>query len=185
MRHSLVGCLDVTEVINNFGEDTGLNVHRYEPLVPHIMTATHRDDLVRAMVEHFQEFPGADPPCPPGVTAAVCDTLEALAEWQLGRPGGRAFYRYIDRAVHLGRPYFYAVTALDHAVDDQGRITTGKSGDPASNFSFVEPRSSAQRDYEYQQGEIYVVPNPAEAKVDGAQALLPSDFTELMGEMAA
>jgi hypothetical protein len=173
--HELWKLLFQTDLINNFGEDTGLNVHRYEPLVPHIMTAAHRDDLVRAMVEHLQEFPGADPPCPPGVTSAVCDTLESLAEWQLGRPGGREFYRYIDRSVHLGRPYFYSVTALDHAMDDQGRLTTGKAGDPASNFTFVEPKSSAQRDYEYQPGEIYVVPNPATVESMEPWTLAPNN----------
>ncbi len=173
--HDLWKLLFQTDVINNLGEDTGLNLHRYEPLVPNIMTAARRDDLVRAMVEHLQEFPGADPPCPPGVTNAVCDTLGTLAGWQLGLSSGRQYYRYIDRSVHLGRPYFYSVTALDHVQDEQGHLATGKAGDPASNFTFVEPRSSAQSDYAYQPGEIYVVPNPATAESMAPWRLAPNN----------
>jgi hypothetical protein len=38
--------------------------------------------------QFMTEYPGQDPPCPQGVTRAVCDTLNALALFQtcLGKP---------------------------------------------------------------------------------------------------
>jgi hypothetical protein len=94
----------------------------------------------------------------------VCDTLDALANWELGTEAGRQYYRYVDRAIHRGRPYFYAVTALDHAFTEEGGqrvLAEGKIGDPSSNFTFVEPGTVPQPDYDYDPDRIYVVPNPA------------------------
>jgi hypothetical protein len=159
--HELWKLLFQADIQNNFGEDTGLNKYRYEPLIPHIMSASRRAELVRAMVEFSQEFPGVVPPCPPGTDEAVCDTLYRLSQWILGGENGRQYYRYIDRAIHPGRPYFYAVTALDHAINDNGSLAEGKIGDPSSNFTFVEPQSVSQEDFEYDRGQVYVVPNPA------------------------
>jgi len=34
-------------------------------------------------------------------------------------------------------------------------------GDPSSNFTYVEPQSTSQLDYQYNEEEVYVVPNPA------------------------
>src|SRR5678810_1326148 len=94
------------------------------------------------MEQYLNEFPASTPPCPQGVTTEVCDTLWALAAWNLGLPEGRQYYCYIDRRVHRGRPYFYAVTASDHAIDDvTGVFSSGKAGDPASNFMYVEPQT--------------------------------------------
>ena len=138
------------DLVNAFGEDTGLNRYRYQPLVPHILTAAQRDDMVRSMVEFMEEFPGQPPLCPPGVTEAVCDTLNALANWELGTEAGRQYYRYVDRSIHRGRPYFYVRV-----------LSEGKIGDPSSNFTFVEPGTVSQPDYEYDPDQIYVVPNPA------------------------
>jgi hypothetical protein len=174
--HDLWKLLFQTDIVNGLGEDTGLDRYRYEPLVPHLLTAAQRDDMVRSMVEFMTEYPGDDPPCPPGVTEEVCDTLGALAEWELGRPGGRRYYRYIDKGVHLGRPYFYAVTALDHAWGPDGGLTQGKLGDPSSNFSFVEPRSRAQRNYSYDAGRVYVVPNPATTESMQPWSLAPNNL---------
>jgi hypothetical protein len=176
--HELWKLLFQADVVNNFGEDTGLNKFRYEPLVPHIMSASKRDELVRAMIEYIQEFPGSDPPCPPGTNEAVCDTLNRLAQWELGLEKGRRYYRYIDRAIHLGRPYFFAVTALDHSITKVGTqevFGEGKVGDPSSNFTFVEPQSVSQVDYEYDRGEIYVVPNPATKESMAAWTLEPNN----------
>jgi hypothetical protein len=167
-----------TDLINNFGEDTGLLQYRYEPLVPHILTARQRDDMVRAMIEYIQEFPAERPPCPPGVTAAVCDTLDRLAQWELRRERGRQYYRFVDNSIHRGRPYFYAVTALDHAISGTGAnrvLSEGKIGDPSSNFAFVEPRSVSQADWEYDAGEVYVVPNPATAESMMPWTLAPNN----------
>jgi hypothetical protein len=173
--HELWKLLFQADIVNNFGEDTGLNRYRYEPLVPHILSAARRDDLVRSMVEFMTEFPDGDPPCPPGVTEAVCETLGTLAEWEIGRPGGRRYYRYVDKSVHLGRPYFYAVTALDHAKDPNGNLVQGKIGDPSSNFAFVEPRTRAQKDYTYDANEVYVVPNPATTETMAPWTLSPNN----------
>jgi len=150
------------DVVNNLGEDTGLDAYRYAPLGR--MDALRRADLIASLIEYLNEHPGQDPPCPQGVAPAECDTLLALAQWELRLPGGRQYYRYVDRSVHRGRPYFYAVTADDHEINkDFGLIKflEGKQGDPASNFVYVEPRTVAQSDYRYDDTEIYVVPNPA------------------------
>jgi hypothetical protein len=147
------------DIVNGFGEDTGLSRYRYEPLTKLLPESVKRD-MITALKQQMTEFPGQDPPCPQGVTQEVCDTLTALAAWELGVAGGRQYYRYIDRAIHRGRPYFYAVSAGDHAI--QGTtLSEGKIGDPQSNFVFVEPQSPSQADYEYNEDAVYVVPNPA------------------------
>jgi len=160
-EHDLWKLLFQADVVNNFKEDTGLGQYRYEPLVPHILTAARRNDMVQTMIAYLQEFPGQDPPCPPGVTEAVCDTLNRLAQWELGLEKGRQYYRFVDRAIHRGRPYFYSVTANDHEIKTGGTYAEGKAGDPASNFAFIEPGTVSQTDYNYDEGEVYVVPNPA------------------------
>jgi hypothetical protein len=162
--HELWKLLFEADLINNFKEDTGLDKYRYEPLVPHIMSASRRDDMVRSIIEFLQEYPGQDPPKTPGVTEAVHDTLITLAKWELRLSDGRQYYRYVDKSIHRGRPYFYSVTAMDHAFtgsEDNVQLAPGKSGDPASNFVFVEPQTPSQHDYAYDEGEVYVVPNPA------------------------
>jgi hypothetical protein len=176
--HELWKLLFEADIVNNFREDTGLDKYRYEPLVPHIMSAARRDDMVRSIVEFLQEFPGEDPPRPPGVTAAVQDTLTALAMWELGLPDGRQYYRYIDKSIHRGRPYFYSVTAMDHAFtgpEGAQTLAPGKAGDPSSNFVFVEPQTPSQPDYAYQEGEIYVVPNPATTESMQPWTLFPNN----------
>ncbi|MGD8414012.1 MAG: hypothetical protein PVF33_07255 [Candidatus Latescibacterota bacterium] len=162
--HELWKLLFEADIVNNFREDTGLDQFRYEPLVPHIMSASRRDDMVRSIVELLQEYPSSAPPRPPGVTEAVYDTLVTLAQWELGLPEGRQYYRYVDRSIHRGRPYFYSVTAMDHAFageEGSAELAPGKAGDPSSNFVFVEPQTPSQPDWSYQEGEVYVVPNPA------------------------
>jgi hypothetical protein len=149
------------DVVNGFGPDTGLDHLRYEPLA-HAYAPAVRRDLIDAMKAFLSEFPHAEPPCPPGVTPEACDTLEALAAWELGLERGRRYFRYVDRSMHRGRPYFYAVVAGDHGVDDDtGALTEGKVGDPSSNFEYAEPGTVSQPDYRYREEEVYVVPNPA------------------------
>ncbi|MCK5620142.1 MAG: hypothetical protein KAJ17_12110, partial [Candidatus Krumholzibacteria bacterium] len=83
-----------------------------------------------------------------------------------------------DKSIHRGRPYFYSVTALDHAIITTGGVVTlgeGKAGDPSSNFMFVEPGTVAQPDYAYDRGEIYVVPNPATVESMQPWALAPNN----------
>ena len=148
------------DVRNAFGADTGTDRLRYEPLT-HI-PAGKKADMIKSIEQYLTEFPANPPPCPQGVTPEECDSLWALAAWNLGLPEGRQYYRYVDRAIHRGRPYFYAVTATDHSIDDgTGAFSEGKAGDPASNFAYVEPQSLSQPDYNYHADHVYVVPNPA------------------------
>jgi hypothetical protein len=148
------------DMINNFGDDLGLDRLRYEPLTK-ILSPQKKEEFLDFLEEYMMEFPLKEPPCPQGVNAEVCDTLKALARWELGLDGGRQYYRYIDRLMHQGRPYFYAVTAMDHDINDAGQFSVGKAGDPSGNFAFVEPKSAAQEPFNYDEGRIYVVPNPA------------------------
>ncbi len=174
--HELWKLLFETDLINNFGADTGLDRYRYEPLT-NALTPAKKRDFIEYVKAHITEFPTVEPPCPQGVTQEVCDTLKALAKWELGLAdqGGRQYYRYIDKSIHLGRPYFYAVTASDHALDSQNRpIPGGKAGDPSSNFKFVEPKSVSQRPWDYNPDEIYVVPNPATTQSMAAWSLEPN-----------
>jgi len=145
--------------INNWGEDTGLDRFRYEPL-EHELTRQQKTDFLATLRNQYIEFPDQEPICPPGVTNAVCDTLKAMALAQLGRRGGKIYYHYVDRSIQLGAPYFYSVVAFDHGVTAGGKFETGFSGDPASNFVYVEPKSAAQPLWRYESKQIYVVPNP-------------------------
>jgi hypothetical protein len=148
------------DVINTLGDDTGLDRYRYEPLTK-ILSPAQKLDFIEQIKQYVLEYPGEDAPCPQGVTQEVCDTLSALAKWQVGAEGGRQYYRYIDRSMHLGRHYFYSVTALDHDFNDDGSLSEGKAGDPSSNFQYVQPSSPSQPAYSYDENQIYVVPNPA------------------------
>jgi hypothetical protein len=150
------------DIVDGLGDDTGLNQYRYEPLT-HILSPTVKADMVETMKEYMTTNPGKTPPCPQGVTTEVCDTLFHIAAMELGNlEDGRRYYRYVDKSIHRGRPYFYAVTAGDyaHAPTGIGRAP-GKVGDPASNFIYIEPGSPSQQDYAYSEDEVYVVPNPA------------------------
>jgi hypothetical protein len=64
---------------------------------------------------------------------------------------------------------------MDHGIDDSGRLIEGKIGDPSSNFRFVEPRSPSQPAYDYREGDIYVVPNPATTESMAAWTLAPNN----------
>jgi hypothetical protein len=149
------------DIVDGLGDDTGLNQYRYEPLAK-IMPASRKRDLIETMKQYMGEHPGQDPPCPQGVTTEVCDTLFHLAAFEMGNlDDGRQYYRYIDRSIHRGRPYFYAVTAGDYGFNAIGQRAPGKVGDPASNFVYIEPGSPSQKDYAYSEDDVYVVPNPA------------------------
>ena len=78
------------------------------------------------------------------------------------------FYEYVDRGVHNGFLYFYAVTASDHAMsvnaDNTVTITgPGLVGDPGSAFTYTNPGATAQTAAERKRdgANIYVYPNPA------------------------
>jgi hypothetical protein len=160
---------------NGFGADTGMDQLRYEPLTRGLDPA-RKADLIESMEQYATEFAGQVPPCPQGVTEEVCDTLWALAAWNLGLPDGRQYYRYIDSSMHRGRPYFYAVTAADHGFDEvTGALVEGKVGDPASNFAYTEPPTVSQSDYGYNEEDVYVVPNPATTESMQPWTLAPNN----------
>ena len=161
------------DVVNNFGGDVGLDRFRYEPLQD--INPARKRDFIEQIKAYLTEFPVGTPPCPQGLTVEQCDTVTALAAWELGVDGGRQYYKYIDSSVHLGRPYFYAVTAMDHAILDDGSLGVGKAGDPTSNFQYIEPMSTAQPAYSYTEGDIYVVPNPATTESMEAWTLSPNN----------
>jgi hypothetical protein len=77
------------------------------------------------------------------------------------------FYEYIDRDIHNGFIYFYAVTATDHELDfltgDPRPAGEGIAGDPGSNFLATVPGPTAQTAEERAAmgPNIYVYPNPA------------------------
>jgi hypothetical protein len=162
------------DIINGVGEDAGLDHLRYEPL-NHLLTPVQKRDFLNTMRIFLSESPDLEPPCPQGVTTEVCDTLRTLARFEMGFAGGRQYYRYVDRSIHLGRPYFYSVVAFDRGADVQGRFTTGITGSPSSNFVYVEPKSAAQEPWAYDAREIYVVPNPATRESMAAWTLDPTN----------
>jgi hypothetical protein len=116
------------------------------------------------LVEDFERRLTAAPleplPCPPGLTSMECDTLEALARWNLGLEGGREYYKYVDTAPKNGMPYFYAVVAYDNLLLYGNPGAVGSRDTPIANFIFVEPYSPAQASGGFDPEEIYVVPNP-------------------------
>jgi len=80
---------------------------------------------------------------------------------------GVEWFEYVDKTVHDGIYYFYAVTASDYTADpSSGRLVpTGRGlvGDPQSNFAFAVPKSKAQsaKEREDKGHDIFVLPNPA------------------------
>ncbi|MCZ6766743.1 MAG: hypothetical protein O7D32_07405 [bacterium] len=163
------------DLVNNFGEDTGLDRFRYEPLT-HLLPVSQKTEFITAIQQHLIEFPADEPPCPQGVTPDLCDTLKALARWGLGRDGGRQYYRYADKSVIEGVPYFYSVVAFDHTIfGRRGEFRPGIAGSPASNFVFVEPKSPAQADWAYDENRIYVVPNPVTRETMAEWTLGPTN----------
>ncbi len=78
----------------------------------------------------------------------------------MGYPGGRRFYRFVDREAKNGLPYFYAVTSYDHSFLDGAPYKPDRFNSPSSNFLFAEARSEAQAAPGFDEKLVYVVPNP-------------------------
>jgi hypothetical protein len=128
----------------------------YEPLG----NLPERDELIELFMRNLADTMVDTIPCPPYLDELECDTLEALARWELGLDGGRQYYVYIDDRVKNGLPYFYAVTSYDHKIRDEERVPGGKYNTPSTNFMYAEARSEAQPVEGFDGGDIYVVPNP-------------------------
>lgn len=166
--------LQQIDVVNGLGEDTGLDAYRYEPLT-RVLSPARKRDLINTTKAFLLEHTATRPPCPPGLTEAECDTIQRLAMAELGMRDGRRYYRYVDRSIHRGRPYFYSVTALDHGFDRNGNLVEGKIGSPSSKFVFVEPRVPSEQAWVYKPENVYVVPNPATTETMAPWALEPNN----------
>ena len=142
----------------------------YEPLTD----LDNKDELMAYFEENLWYYPLDTVPCPPGLTNLQCDTLESLARYDLGFEGGLQYYKYDDKSVHNGMNYFYSVTAYDHLLVEGEPIRPDKYGDPSANFHFTVPLSDAQESAEYEEKEVYVVPNPATMEAMEPWALEPN-----------
>ena len=120
----------------------------------------NRDDIIKMFEESIWYAPMDTVPCPPGLTDLECDTLEALARYNLGFEGARQYYKFVDKYAKNGLPYFYSVTAYDHKLKDGVPTTPGRFSMPTSNFAYIEARSNSQELEDFDENEIYVVPNP-------------------------
>ncbi|HUV35376.1 MAG TPA: hypothetical protein VMX58_00370 [Patescibacteria group bacterium] len=128
----------------------------YEPL-PNI---PEREQYIRMFRESLWQAPLERVPCPPGLEQEECDTLEAIARYDLGYEGGRRFYRYVDTEAKNGLPYFYSVVAYDHVKQNGVPVAAGRYNAPNSNFKYVVPVTEAQPAETFDENEVYVVPNP-------------------------
>jgi hypothetical protein len=133
------------------------------------------DEIIQMFEESVLYAPLDTVPCPPGLTNEECDTLEAIARYNLRFEDGRQYYKFVDRTVHNGMHYFYSVTAYDHVLVGGVPERPGAYGDPSSNFIYVNPLSDAQQDPDTFDGnEVYVVPNPATTETMGPWRLEPN-----------
>lgn len=155
--------IEERDLVNNAGPDVAFKMPfseggwEYEPLI----NLPDKDKVVEMFEESVWYFPMDTVPCPPGLTDPECDTLEAIARYNLGFEGGQQYYKYVDENVHNGMHYFYSVTAFDHLLSRGRPIRPNKYGDPSSNFHYVVPLSDCQEPVAFSEEEVYVVPNPA------------------------
>jgi hypothetical protein len=160
---------------NELGADTGLEGLRYQPNIDASLLTFYADALMDN--PNLQSARELLPPV--GYTLAEGDTAIAMAKTQLGLPGGKVYYRYEDERVHTGMHYFYSVTAMDHIRVFQDGVligyAAGLAGDPSSGFVYTVPQSESQPSWDYNEDEVYVVPNPATSASMAPWALEPNN----------
>jgi len=178
-----------------FGANTGLDHLVYSPVC---LDDSRFDGLAEAMAEviladtqgrysarpYLRDALGAPIPELIGLLpwesyGDVLDTFFAVTE----RPdsSGTAkrpvrYYRWTDEHLHNGFIYFYAVTATDHHLADDGETPDGLGSGrlPSGSFVAAIPRTAAHRADQARDG-VYVYPNPAtRAALEEFQALAPS-----------
>jgi hypothetical protein len=155
--------LEERDYVNGVSPDTDFRMPfseggwQYEPL----LNVENKEQIIEMFEQGILHTPFDTVPCPPGLTNEECDTLEALARYNLGFEGGLQYYKYVDRTVHNGMHYFYSVTAYDHLLSGGVPVSPNLYGDPSSNFIYINPLSDAQEAEGFDENEIYVVPNPA------------------------
>ncbi|MCK4235906.1 MAG: hypothetical protein KAX38_02225, partial [Candidatus Krumholzibacteria bacterium] len=164
--NELWGILEYRDLINavapnvDFKKPFSEGGWEYEPLE----NLKDRAEYIQTFEESLCLSPEDTVPCPPDLSDKVCDTLEAIARYNLGLEGGKQYYKYVDREVRNGLPYFYSVVAYDHIKYHGSPYKTGRYNSPASNFALVSPRSESQIAMYYSKREVYVVPNPVTNK---------------------
>jgi hypothetical protein len=158
--------LEERDLVNGVSPDVDFKVPyseggwQYEPL----LGMENKDAIIEMFEQSIYYAPLDHVPCPPGLTDEECDTLEALARYNMGFEGGFQYYKYVDEKVHNGMHYFYSVTCFDHMIVDGVPVAPENYGDPSTNFQYTTPVSDAQPAYGYDVNEVYVVPNPATAE---------------------
>lgn len=173
------------------GRNTGFGMIAYEPRVlrddhPRADRIAEGRDLIRRILAdpEFQFLGPTDDPAefirffgPRGGVSRVGAKFPELSSWEGDYSSldsiywdetGVRFYEYVDREVHNGMHYFYAVTAADHELaelqsGESVPVGMGLAGDPQGNFEFAMPTTGAQTaaERDHYGHDIYVVPNPA------------------------
>ena len=161
-KNELWSMLETSDLINSVPPDRGFEYPESEGgwIYTPLEDLEDREEYVTSFELSVMSYPLDTVPCPPGLTAEMCDTLESIARWNLGFEGGRRYYRYLDENAKNGLPYFYAVTSYDHSFLDGDPYEPSRYNSPSSNFLFTRARSAAQSSKSYVEKEVYVVPNP-------------------------
>lgn len=144
----------------NFKEPYSIGGWEYEPLE----YLEDREEIILVFEENILRSPSEPALCPFGLSRQECDTLEALARYNLGFEGGRQYYKFVDTMVKNGLPYFYSIIAYDHQTKNGVPVGPGRYNTPASNFAYAVPRSESQAPEQFREDKVYVVPNPATRK---------------------
>ncbi|UCF04957.1 MAG: hypothetical protein JSV33_13700, partial [bacterium] len=132
----------------------------YEPLKDN----PEKDKLMEMFEASVAYAPLDTVPCPPGLMDEECDTLEAIARYNLGMEGGRRYYEYVDKEVKNGMHYFYSVVSYDHVIINGEPVAIGRFNTPSASFVYASPQSSSQDAAGFDEKQIYVVPNPVTAE---------------------
>ncbi len=119
------------DVINNFGEDTGLDRYRYEPLTQDPHADVRKRITSSRSQQYLLEYPAQEPPCPQGVTQEVCDTLARPGE-VADRRRGRAAVLPVHRPFDAPRPALLLRGDRSRTTrfDDDGQFDRGQGGRP-------------------------------------------------------
>lgn len=101
---------------------------------------------------------------------------------------GTRYYHYVDTEVHNGFSVFYAVTAADHLLEEEGGLYYpagyGIQSEPGNNFSLTVPGEPAQTPAERRSEgpNIYVYPNPATNESLAEFQAQPPDHDDPVGQ---
>jgi len=156
--HDLWSLRETRDIVNGVPPDRGIDEEGmiYDPL----SWLKDRGSYLSSFEISLINFPADTVPCPAGLSEDVCDTIEAMARYTLGLPGGKRYYHYVDREAKNGLPYFYGVAPYDHTFKNGLPHKRGRYNSPASNFVYARARPDAQEAQGYEERDVYVIPNP-------------------------